>query len=110
MLRTYMQRHGVALGPTVAHIGSNRWSFLVRPDVPDDDTGLFSDMFRLNVMIVRSGSISLPSPTAESNGVRRWIELPRNTFRPSGAVVVNAIRACAGTNRDSQPLAVRRGW
>lgn len=109
VLRTYMQQHGIELGPIVAHTGSNRWTFLTRPDVPDDDTRLFKDMFRLNVMIVRAGCIALPSPTAETGAVRRWIEFPRNTFRPSGGVVVNAILACTGVSRDSQPLAVHRG-
>ncbi|WP_245746020.1 hypothetical protein [Nocardia altamirensis] len=109
VLRGHMQHHGVAVGPIVAHVGSNRWSFLIRPDIPDDDTRLFNDMFRLNVMIVRSGSIPLPSPTAQTGGVRRWIELPRNTFRPSGNVVVDAIRACTGIDRDSRSLAVHRG-
>ncbi|CAM4096927.1 DNA-directed RNA polymerase subunit beta [Nocardia ninae] len=109
-LRTYMQRHGVAVGPIVAHGGSNRWSFLVRPDVPDDDTRVFNDLFRLNVMIVRKGTIPLPSPPEELRGGSRWwIEPPCNTFRPSGRVVVEAIRACTGINRDSQSLAVHRG-
>lgn len=111
VLRTYMQQHRIALGPVIAHVGSNRWSFLTRPDVPDDDTRQFSDLFRLNVMIVRAGAIALPSPTAEpGGGSRRWIELPRNTFRPSGNAVVVAIRGCTGINRDPRSLAVHRGW
>ncbi|WP_433662063.1 hypothetical protein ACQPW1_07880 [Nocardia sp. CA-128927] len=77
--------------------------------MPDDDTRVFSDMFRLNVMIVRDGAIALPSPTAETGALRRWIELPRNTFRPSGKAVVEVIRACTGINRDSRSLAVHRG-
>ncbi|WP_194836093.1 DNA-directed RNA polymerase subunit beta [Nocardia sp. XZ_19_369] len=110
VLRQHMQRHRVAVGPIVAHVGSNRWSFLIRPDVPDDDTRVFNDLFRLNVMIVREGAIPLPSPTAEpGGGSRRWIELPRNMFRPSGRVVVEAIRACTGINRDPRSLAVHRG-
>ncbi|MFI6169034.1 DNA-directed RNA polymerase subunit beta [Nocardia sp. NPDC051052] len=110
VLRQHMQRHGVAVGPIVAHVGSNRWSFLIRPDFPDDDTGPFKDLFRLNVMMVREGVIPLPSPTGEpGGGSRRWIELPRNTFRPSGRVVVDAIRGCTGIDRDSRSLAVHRG-
>ncbi len=106
----YMQCHGVAVGPIVAHAGSNRWTFLVRPDVPDDDTGLFKDLFRLNVMFWGEGTIALPSPTGElGGGSRRWIELPRNSFRPSGRVVVDAILECTGIHRDSRSLAVHRG-
>ncbi|GAA5081647.1 hypothetical protein GCM10023319_23480 [Nocardia iowensis] len=110
VLLQYMQRKGVAVGPIVAHVGSNRWTFLIRPDVPDDDTQVFKNLFRLNVLIVREGAIALPSPTGEpGGGSRRWIELPRNTFRPSGRVVVDAILGCTGIDRDSRSLAVHRG-
>ncbi len=108
VLRQHLQRHGVAAGPIVAHVGSNRWSFLVRPDVPDDDTRVFNDLFRLNVMIVREGAIPLPS-TEPGGGSRRWIEPPCNTFRPSGRVVVESILACTGIHRDLRSLAVHRG-
>ncbi|WP_405166294.1 DNA-directed RNA polymerase subunit beta [Nocardia sp. NBC_01499] len=110
VLRQHMQRHGVAVGPIVLHVGSNRWTFLVRPDVPDDDTRLFNQLFPLNVSIVRAGAIALPSPTGEpGGGSRRWIELPRNTFRPSARVVVDAILGCTGINRESRSLAVHHG-
>ncbi|PXX59840.1 hypothetical protein DFR70_111227 [Nocardia tenerifensis] len=110
VLRTYMHRYGVAVGPIVAHVGSNRWSFLVRPDIPEDDTRLFSDMFGLNVLIVREGAIALPSPTtAPGAASRRWIEPPHNSFRPSGNAVVEAIRWCTGIKRDTPSLAVHRG-
>ncbi|RBO92406.1 hypothetical protein DFR74_10349 [Nocardia puris] len=42
------------LGPILHHPRSDRWSFLVRPDIPDD-VGLFAELFRANVSVVREG-------------------------------------------------------
>lgn len=98
-VRQVMQRRRDAIGPIVAHPRSNRWTYIVRPDLPDD-TKLFAEMFRLDVSIVREGgTVALPSPTAESGAVRHWIETPRDRYRPSGMVVVQAIRACADPGR-----------
>ncbi|MBF6437873.1 DNA-directed RNA polymerase subunit beta [Nocardia cyriacigeorgica] len=98
-VKTYLERRRGAdpgVGPIISHLRSNRWTFLIRPDLPDD-TPLFAEMFRLNVSVVRIGAtIALPSPTDEGAQFRRWIELPRCTFRPSGLAVVDAIRACTG--------------
>lgn len=95
-VRQVMQRRRDAIGPIVAHPRSNRWTYIVRPDFPDD-TRLFAEMFRLDVSIVREGgTVALPSPTAESGAVRHWIETPRDRFRPSGMVVVEFIRAYVG--------------
>ncbi|MGY1893841.1 DNA-directed RNA polymerase subunit beta [Nocardia gipuzkoensis] len=82
--------------PVIAHPRSRRWTFLTRPDLPDDDR-LFVEMFRLNVSIVRTGGIiALPSPGDRSAHLRRWVEPPRGPIRPSGLLVVQAIRACSG--------------
>ncbi|WP_245665885.1 DNA-directed RNA polymerase subunit beta [Nocardia sienata] len=35
---------GTGAGPIISHIRSGRWSFLIRPDLPDD-TALFAEMF-----------------------------------------------------------------
>lgn len=57
-------------GPIISHIRSGRWSFLIRPDLPDDTT-LFAEMFRLDISVVRTGAtIALPSPH------RPWRTLP----------------------------------
>ncbi len=82
-VRERMQRRGGAVGPTIVHLRSNRWTFLIRPDVP--------------------------SPTYRSREIRRWIEIPHSTFRPSGMAVVEAIRTCTGIDRDSRSMAVHRG-
>ena len=94
-VRAHMQGRGISTGPIVAHPRSNRWSLLIRPDLPDE-MSLFSELFRLDVSVIRAGgTIALPSPTAESGAIRQWVELPRNTFRPSGLVVVDAVRGWA---------------
>ncbi|WP_433726903.1 DNA-directed RNA polymerase subunit beta [Nocardia sp. CA-129566] len=95
-VKTYMQHHGSDIGPILSHPRSNRWTLLVRPDIPDD-VRLFAELFRLNVSVVRTGgTIALPSPVDIGVQFRRWIEPPRCTFRPSGLVVVDAIRARSG--------------
>ncbi|WP_433492158.1 DNA-directed RNA polymerase subunit beta [Nocardia grenadensis] len=86
---------GTGAGPIISHIRSGRWSFLIRPDLPDD-TALFAEMFRLNVSVVRTGAtIALPSPTDRGALFRRWIQPPRSPFCPSGRLVIDSVRACA---------------
>ncbi|WP_433602624.1 DNA-directed RNA polymerase subunit beta [Nocardia sp. CA-135953] len=95
-VKTYMQQCGSDLGPVCSHPRQNRWAYLIRPDIPDD-TRLFAEMYRLDVQVVRAGgTVALPSPADKGAQFRRWIEPPRCTFRPSGLVVVDAIRACSG--------------
>ncbi|MGK8488047.1 DNA-directed RNA polymerase subunit beta [Nocardia asiatica] len=104
-VKAHMQSGGVPLGPIVGHPRSGRWTYLIRPDLPDD-VRLFAELFRLDVAVARSGAtIALPSPTASVGAIRHWIVSPRNNFRPSGRVVVAAIRAWA----DQMPR-TRRGW
>lgn len=84
------------LGPVLAHPRSNRWSFLIRPDLPDD-VAIFAEMFRHDISIARRGStIPLPAPTDLDDRLRRWIEPPRGPRRPSGYTVVRAVRAATG--------------
>ncbi|TLG12200.1 DNA-directed RNA polymerase subunit beta [Nocardia cyriacigeorgica] len=84
------------VGPIISHMRSGRWTFLIRPDLPDD-TALFAEMFRLDVSVVRTGAtIALPSPTDQGERFRRWIQPPRSPFRPSGLTVIDSIRTCAG--------------
>ncbi|WP_280244260.1 DNA-directed RNA polymerase subunit beta [Nocardia abscessus] len=96
LVREDMLFRGLPLGPIVAHVRSCRWTFLCRPDL-SDDVRLFAALFRIDVSIVPFGSeIALPSP-ADANGVfRRWVVAPRDTFRPSGTVIVNSALARAG--------------
>ncbi|MEV6138089.1 DNA-directed RNA polymerase subunit beta [Nocardia sp. NPDC051990] len=101
-VKTYMRQHGSDVGPILSHPRSNRWTLLVRPDIPDD-VRLFAELFRLNVSVVRTGgTIALPSPIDKGAQFRRWIEPPRCAFRPSGLVVVDAIRACSRPYRPAQ--------
>jgi len=104
-VKLHMQQHHSDIGPILSHPRSGRWTYLVRPDIPDD-TSLFAEMFRLNVSIVRTGgTVALPSPSDRSVQLRRWIEPPRCTFRPSGLVVIDAIRACNGIRRPGRETA-----
>jgi hypothetical protein len=62
-----------------------------------DDMRLFAALFRLDVSIVPfGGEIALPSPAEASGGFRQWVVAPRDTFRPSGASIVDCVLACAG--------------
>ncbi|MEU1550218.1 DNA-directed RNA polymerase subunit beta [Nocardia sp. NPDC005745] len=90
-VKNHMQQTGATAGPVVSHPRSKRWTFIIRPDVPDD-VPLFAEMFRLNVTLVPPGAeIALPSPVDD---VRVWAHAPRDSFRPSGMAVIEAIRAC----------------
>jgi len=83
------------LGPVICHVRSGRLTYLCRPDLPDD-VRLFSKLFALNVSIVPpGGEIALPSPADSRSEYRCWIVLPRDTFRPSGLVLVDAIAKVA---------------
>ncbi|MBF6463753.1 DNA-directed RNA polymerase subunit beta [Nocardia beijingensis] len=95
-VKALMQVRRCALGPIISHPRSGRWTYLVRPDLPDE-VGLFAELFRSNVSVARYGAqIALPSPADRSPSFRVWVEPPRDTFRPSGSVVVAAIRLRAG--------------
>lgn len=86
--------HRNPLGPIISHVLSKRWTFLVRPDLPDD-VRLFAELFRLNVSIVPiGGEIALPSPGYPGTGYREWVVAPENAFRPSGVSIVNTVRSC----------------
>ncbi|MFI9632360.1 DNA-directed RNA polymerase subunit beta [Nocardia sp. NPDC051929] len=92
-VKAHMQSRGVALGPIVGHPRSGRWTFLISPDIEDDDVKLFAEMFRRDVSIAREGAvIALPSPSPNGS-IRQWIVPARNAFLPSGLAVVDAVRA-----------------
>lgn len=94
-IKVQMQGHGTRPGPIVSHPRSKRWTFLVIPDVPNDDMALFGELFRLNASVARLGArIALPSP-ADRHGFRVWVQPPHDSYRPSGLAVIEAIRACA---------------
>lgn len=94
-VKGHMQSQGVRLGPIVSHPRSKRWTFLIVPDLPDDNLALFGELFRLNASVARLGArIALPSPI-DRHGFRIWVQPPPNSYRPSGLAVVEAIRACA---------------
>lgn len=95
-VKNHMLTRTMRLGPIVSHPRSKRWSFLIRPDVPDD-MRLFAELFRLNVCMSPFGAqIALPSPVCGPISFRTWVQAPRDSFRPSGLAVVESIRACTG--------------
>ena len=95
-----MENRGERLGPIVSHPRSRRWTFLIEPDLPEE-MSLFAEMFRLNVSVLRGGAtIALPSPMNHpGNNFRVWTDKPTTSYRPSGVVVVDAIRGCVDQRR-----------
>ncbi|WP_454197950.1 DNA-directed RNA polymerase subunit beta [Nocardia sp. Marseille-Q1738] len=93
-VKAWMQRHGHRVGPVLTHPRSQRWTFLTGPDLPND-IGLFAELSRLHVSIIRSGgTVVLPGPGQRPGLFRAWVHPPRDAFRPSGCIVVGAIRGC----------------
>ncbi|MBF6466688.1 DNA-directed RNA polymerase subunit beta [Nocardia beijingensis] len=91
-VKARLERHGTETGPILTHPRSQRWTFLAGADLPDG-IALFAEMSRLQVSIIRGGGIiALPGPGRRPGLFRAWIQPPRNSFRPSGRTVVNAIR------------------
>ncbi len=98
-VKSHMRTQGISLGPIVSHPHSKRWTFLVVPDVPDENR-LFAELFRLKVSVSRFGAqIALPSPGARQAGFRVWVRPPCDDFRPFGMAVINSIRACRPQRR-----------
>ncbi len=96
-VRDDLLHNRITLGPIVSHLRSGRWTFLCRPDLPND-LSLFAELFRCNVSLVPPGAeIALPAPS--DAGVRHWVVPPRDTFRPSGFVIVTSLRACVTRSR-----------
>ncbi len=97
-------------GPIVSHPRSDTWTFLTRSDISQkllDDTG--AELFRHGVTVIGTGvEIRLPSPSASPNSVRYWISPARGPFRPSGVVVVEAVRARPARRPTSESMRHRR--
>ncbi len=99
-----MRKRQAEPGPILSHPRSHRWTFLIQPDLPEDDRS-FAEMFRSNVSVVRTGgTIALPGPSERGAEFRVWVEPPRSAFRPSGRAVLDAVRAC-GPNRERRTAA-----
>ncbi|MEU2174565.1 hypothetical protein ABZ552_10115 [Nocardia sp. NPDC019219] len=92
-VKAWMHRTGQQSGPVLTHPRSQRWTFLTGPDLPED-IRLFAEMSRLGVSILRAGEIALPGPGQRPGLFRAWVHPPRDAYRPSGRVVVEAIRGC----------------
>lgn len=91
-VRDDLLQHRIPLGPIISHLRSRRWTFLCRPDLPNDMT-LFAEVLRMNVTLVPPGAeIALPAPS--DTGHRQWIVAPHDTFRPSGRILLSALRSC----------------
>ncbi|MGQ4599540.1 hypothetical protein [Nocardia sp. R6R-6] len=77
------------LGPVIAHRESGRTTVLCGP--PDGyEHEVSGVLLRLNVGVA-TRCIVLPSPADERTGYRQWSYLPRNSFRPSMRVVLDAV-------------------
>ncbi|ATL72553.1 DNA-directed RNA polymerase subunit beta (plasmid) [Nocardia terpenica] len=103
-VRLHLQRQGERLGPVISHPRSSRWTFLVRPDIPDD-AATFARLFRMQIAVSRTGTqIALPSPVRRHSGFRCWSQAPTGAYRPSGVVVLAAVDACAVPSRRARPV------
>ncbi|MFJ9370525.1 DNA-directed RNA polymerase subunit beta [Nocardia sp. NPDC101769] len=92
IVKTDLEHRQIEVGPIISHPRSQRWTFLIRPDLPEEDR-LFAELFRINVSVVRfGGEIALPSPTDQQGTFRRWVQWPNGTYRPSGVAVIDSIR------------------
>jgi hypothetical protein len=90
----HMHSRGISVGPIITNSRANRWTILVRPDIPDD-TATYARMFRIQVHVARAREeIALPSPITRHLGIRRWKQSPTDSFRPAASVVLTAITAC----------------
>ncbi|WP_069167888.1 DNA-directed RNA polymerase subunit beta [Nocardia altamirensis] len=93
-VKAYMLSRHSRIGPVISHPRSKRWTFLVRPDIPDE-VQLFAELFRRNASVARWGAeVVLPSPYDRHMTYRVWVNSPRDGFRPSGMAVVEAMRSC----------------
>lgn len=101
-VRLHMQQQGIRLGPIISHPRSSRWTFLCKPDIPDDIT-TFARLFRAQIAVTRPGTeIALPSPVRRHSGFRCWSQAPESDYRPSGMVVLAAVDACGGLSRQAR--------
>lgn len=98
-VRLHLQHQGVRVGPIISHPRASRWTFLVRPDIPDD-AATFARLFGIQVDVARPGTeIALPSPVRRHIGFRCWSQPATDAYRPSGLIVLAAIDACTGVPR-----------
>ncbi|MBC7303272.1 MAG: DNA-directed RNA polymerase subunit beta [Nocardia sp.] len=96
-VRDQLRSQGTALGPVINHPRSERWTLLVRADLPTD-VATCATLFRAGVALTRPGTqIALPAPTVRPDSLRSWITSP-TVARPSASTVAAAILDCA--NRD----------
>jgi hypothetical protein len=98
-VRHHIGCSGVAFGPILVVLLSNRWMYSIRPDIPQD-VSLYAELFRRNVSVIRDGgTVALPSPAPLSEPFRWWIEPSPDTFRPCGLAVITSVRVCSGPGK-----------
>lgn len=105
-VKAWMHRAGHRAGPVLTHPRSQRWTFLTGPDLPED-IRLFAEMSRFSVSIVSGGTIALPGPGQRPGLFRAWVHSPCDAYRPTGRIVVEAIRGCAAEHTRRRQ---RVGW
>lgn len=104
-VKTDQENRQVELGPIISHPRSQRWTFLIRPDL-SHEMRLFAELFRLHVSVVRDGAeVALPSPADEQSSYRWWVEWPSGTYRPSGLALLDSIRRVTQRGRSREYVA-----
>lgn len=107
-VRDHMQDQGIRGGPIISLPRSGSWTFLIRPDIPDD-APTFAGLFRMQVAVARPGTeIALPSPIHRHSQFRCWEDPPTDAYQPPGSVVLDTIYACARPSRHTH-MAGRNG-
>ncbi|WP_327109981.1 DNA-directed RNA polymerase subunit beta [Nocardia sp. NBC_01730] len=101
VVKVDMERRQLGGGPIVSHPRSRTWTFLTRSDIVQKlRENIDAELFRHRVTLIGTGGrIGLPSPTDRGVAYRAWITAAYSPFRPSGAAVVESIRAVIAPRR-----------
>ncbi|MFD4441026.1 hypothetical protein ACFWPK_14775 [Nocardia sp. NPDC058519] len=80
--------------PTIGHPRARAWSYLVRTaDMhPIGDPSALAELWRAHVVVIRDGTIVLPTPSPDHHTRRTWIVPATTPFRPSGSTVLACVR------------------
>ena len=94
-VKSTLDFRGLAPLTIIGHPRARMWTFLVRSDIrPIGDPADVARLWKARVVVIRDGDIALPSPSPDALMVRTWVSPAISKFRPSGAVILESVRAC----------------
>ena len=93
-VKNELQRRNVGPCPIIGHPRARAWSYLIRTSDlrPIGDPGAVAELWRARVVVVRDGTIVLPTPSPDHHALRTWIVPATTPFRPSGSTVLACVR------------------